>query len=157
VILIKSSLITSFTLLFLFTAITAAEDYIEDLLYPKDRMERAPEVPIGYDFDNVIFGREYFYSLTEGIIQFRNSNSGPWKSLDLNLGVVKPSDQTLKEVPAVDSWENDVAPRTVEAPAAAPSNDVRQQITKPKNMENKKQKEREDVLRDLQRSVEEGR
>lgn len=156
-ILTKSSLITSFILLFLFAAISAAEDYIEDLLDPRDRMERGPEVPIGYDFDNVIFDREYFYSVTEGIIQFRNSNDGPWKSLNLNLGVVKSGDQTLKEVPAEDSWENDVAPATVEARTPAQSSDdVRQQITKPKNIENKKEKTREEVLRELQRKVDSG-
>lgn len=148
----KTGLFTSFILLLLFTAISLAEDFIEDLIDPKDRMERGPEVPIGYDFNNVFFDREYFYRVTEGIIQFRNSNSGPWKSLDLNLGVARPGDQTLKEVPAEDSWENEVAPATVEArPSGQSSDGVREQITKPE-----KKKTREDVLRELQRKVEGG-
>ncbi len=149
---IKRSVITSFILLLLFTAITVAEDFIEDLIDPRDRMERRPEVPIGYDFDDVIFNREYFYTVTEGTIQFRNSNSGPWKSLDLKLGVAKPGDQTLREVPAEGSWENEVAPPTVEArPSGQSSDDVREQITKPE-----KEKTREEVLRELQRKVDSG-
>ena len=152
-ILIKRSVFTSFILLLLLTGITTAEDYIEDLVDPKDRMERGPEVPIGYDFDNVIFDREYFYSVTEGIIQFRNSNDGPWKSLDLNLGVVRSGDQNLKEVPAEDSWENEVAPGTVDALSATKaSTEVRQQITKTE----KKEMTREEVLRELQRKVDSG-
>ena len=137
------SLITSFILFISFIPISIAEDYIEDLVDPQDRLERGPEVTAGYDFDNVIFDREYFYSLTEGIIQFRNSNSGPWKSLDLNLGVMRTGDEELADVPAEDSWENEVAPRS-----ASSSADVRKQITKPE-----RKKTREDVLRELQRKV----
>ena len=149
-ILRKRGLITSFILLLSFTAIAIAEDFIEDLVDPRDRMERGPEVPIGYDFDNVIFNREYFYSLNEGIIQFRNSNNGPWKLLDLNLGVVKPGDQNLKEVPAErPAWVNESpAPGT----GASSSGDVRRQMTKPE----KKGKTREEVLRELQRKVDNG-
>lgn len=152
-ILKKCGLITSFIILLSFTAISLAEDYIEDLVDPKDRMERGPEVPIGYDFDNVIFNREYFYSLNEGIIQFRNSNHGPWKSLDLNLGVVKPGDQNLKEVPAEPPpWVNENSTADTE-PRAGSTGDVRRQITKPE----KKEKTREEVLRELQKNVDKGR
>lgn len=157
-ILRNTRLITFLIVVLSFTAVTSAEDYLEDLVDPRDRMERGPEVSAGYDFDNVIFNREYFYSLTEGIIQFRNSNNGPWKTLDLNIGVMRPDDEELTEVPAEDSWENEVAPATVEARTTAGSSaKVRQQITKPENIENKNEKTREKVLRELQRSIDSGR
>ena len=146
-------IITSFLLLFIQSTLTNAQDFIEDLVDPRDRMERSPETPIGYDFKNVIFDREYFYSITEGTIQFRNSNSGPWKSLDLKLGVSKPGDQTLKEVPAEGSWQNEVAPGVVDAPAG--NEEVRRQITKPEaeHAAEKRRKTREEILRELERTV----
>lgn len=154
VIPITGTIITSFIFLLLSSPQAIAIDYVKELLDPTDRVERPPEVPIGYDFDDVIFNREYFYSTTQGVIQYRNTGSGLWNSLDLNLKNAPSGEQPLREVPEEDSWENEVAPGTVGAKTSSqPPSDVRQQITKPGN----KEKTREDVLRELQRDVDSGR
>lgn len=139
-------------LLFSFTAVSAAGDYFEDLVDPKDRMERGPEVHTGFDFDNVVFDREYFYSLNEGILQFRHSNKGPWKTLDLNLGVMKRGGEELTEVSSEKpAWEReDSSAESVARPEAPSEPELQGDGTKGR----KKVKTREEVLRELRNEVE---
>lgn len=142
-------------LLLSFTAVSSAGDYFRDLIDPKDRMERGPEVRIGYDFDNVIFDREYFYSLQEGILQFRQSDKGPWKTLELNLGVMRPDGEGLTEVSSEKpAWERGgSAPESVASPPA-PSDPV---VQRDGPKARKKVKTREEVLREIRSNVERGR
>lgn len=132
-------LITSLLLTLLFIPQAIAIDYIEDLLDPSDRVAQPPEVPSGFDFDDVIFTREYFYSVTHGIIQYRNTGTGLWNTLDLNLNTPSP-EQELRSTPP------ESIPR--------PSEDVRSQITKEGvDPQPETKKTREQILRELEKSV----
>ena len=138
-------IITSLIVLLLSTTHSVAVDFIKELLDPSDKVERPPEVPIGYDFDDVIFDREYFYSTTQGLVQYRNTGSGLWNSLDLNLKK-DPNEEPLREAP----------PESIPKPpqSAADRDDVMTQITKDgAEQPKKKRKTREEILRELEKTV----
>ncbi|MEQ9619851.1 MAG: hypothetical protein RIG61_11860 [Deltaproteobacteria bacterium] len=75
----------------------AADDVLEKFLTPKGADDRSNRVYPGYDFEDVIFTREYFYSLEEGTRQLRRSTTGPWKYMDLDLTPAKPEDSSNED------------------------------------------------------------
>lgn len=143
----KATSVTAALILLLLISQTGyTQEFIKELLDPSNKAERPPEVPIGFDFDDVIFDREYFYSTTQGLVQYRNTGSGLWNSLELNLKK-DPNEEPLREAPP------ESIPKPPES-AAAGGDDVRTQITKPgAEPPKKKRKTREEILRELEKTV----
>lgn len=77
----------------------SADDILGKFLTPEGADDRSNRVYPGYDFEDVIFTREYFYSLEEGTQQLRRSTTGPWKYMDLDLEPVKPVDAPKDSTP----------------------------------------------------------
>lgn len=71
-----------------------AWDSIKNQFLPDDMLDRAPEVYIGYDFDNVFFNREYFNTIVEGMKQHRRYKTAPKKSMEFE--VLNPLDAEPK-------------------------------------------------------------
>lgn len=59
-----------------------AEDYFKNALVPEGADDRSCQVYPAYDFEDVIFTREYFYSLEEGMAQYDRTYGGTWNALD---------------------------------------------------------------------------
>lgn len=79
-------------LLILFLLIAApwgalADDYFKNALAPEGADDRSSQVYPAYDFDDVMFSREYFYTLEEGKAQYDRSGGGTWKTFDFDLGI----------------------------------------------------------------------
>jgi len=78
-------------LLFLFLLIAApggalADDYFKNALSPEGADDRSSQVYPAFDFEDVMFSREYFYTLEEGKAQYDRSGGGTWKTLDFDFG-----------------------------------------------------------------------
>ena len=146
----KVLIFTTLLLLAFPTTYTQAQDFILDLLDPIYSLERRPEVPIGYDFEEDFFSREYFYEVNDGTLQLRNSPDSPWTSLDLKLAVAKPGDQTLREGPS-ESFSRPPDSDDVRSQITKPGAESVQEPESPEELKNKKT--REDVLRELEKTV----
>ncbi|MEW6144520.1 MAG: hypothetical protein AB1598_05825 [Thermodesulfobacteriota bacterium] len=82
------ALLTALLITFLLTAARGgalADDYFEKAVSPEGADDRSSQVYPAYDFEDVIFTREYFYTLEEGRAQLERSG-GTWKTLDFNFG-----------------------------------------------------------------------
>lgn len=64
-----------------------ADDYFKNALFPAGADDRGCQLYPAYDFEDVIFNREYFYTLEEGKAQLDRSGGGTWKTLDFDLGI----------------------------------------------------------------------
>ena len=64
-----------------------ADDYLSKALVPEGSEDRSTQLYPVNDFDDVIFNREYFYSLEEGKAQYDRSGGSTWKTLDFDLGI----------------------------------------------------------------------
>lgn len=64
-----------------------AEDYLSKAVNPPDAEDRSEQLYPVNDFDDVIFNREYFYTLEEGKAQLDRSGESTWKTLDFDLGI----------------------------------------------------------------------
>lgn len=65
----------------------SADDYLSEAVSPEGAADRSPQLYPVYDFEDVIFNREYFYTLEEGKAQLDRSGEGTWKTLDFDLGI----------------------------------------------------------------------
>ena len=76
-------------LLMLFPVSNAAlaEDYLSEAITPSGAEDRSEQLYPVNDFDDVIFNREYFYTLEEGKAQLDRSGQSTWKTLDFDLGI----------------------------------------------------------------------
>ncbi len=77
-------------ILFLLIAVPGgafADDYFKNALAPEGADDRSSQVYPAYDFEDVIFSREYFYTLEEGKAQYDRSGGGTWKTLDFDFGI----------------------------------------------------------------------
>ena len=76
-------------LLMLFPVSNAAlaEDYLSEAVTPSGAEDRSEQLYPVNDFDDVIFNREYFYTLEEGKAQLDRSGQSTWKTLDFDLGI----------------------------------------------------------------------
>jgi len=79
------SLFLALILIIPFSQKSSAWDYLKNLLLPDDMLDRAPEVSRGYDFDDVIFNREYWYTTVEGMKQHRRYKLAPKKSMEFEV------------------------------------------------------------------------
>ena len=70
----------------------SSDDILGKFLTPEGADDRSNRVYPGYDFEDVIFTREYFYTLEEGTMQLRRSTAGPWKYMDLDLTPAESDD-----------------------------------------------------------------
>lgn len=77
----------------------SADDILGKFLTPEGADDRSNRVYPGYDFEDVIFTREYFYTLEEGTRQLRRSTTGPWKYMDLDLAPLESDDLPNKISP----------------------------------------------------------
>jgi hypothetical protein len=64
-----------------------AEDYLQKAVDPRGAEDRSTQLYPVNDFDDVIFNREYFYTLEEGKAQQDRSGGGTWKTLNFDLGI----------------------------------------------------------------------
>ena len=64
-----------------------ADDYLKNALLPAGADDRGCQLYPSNDFDDVIFNREYFYTLEEGKAQQDRSGGGTWKTLNFDLGI----------------------------------------------------------------------
>ncbi len=74
-------LICSF-LIMPFAEMAFSQNYFKKAVMPKGAGDRSNQVYPGFDFEDVIFTREYFYSLEEGTRQFRRQTVTPWTELE---------------------------------------------------------------------------
>jgi len=74
-------------LLFPVSNAASAEDYLSEAVTPSGAEDRSGQLYPVNDFDDVIFNREYFYTLEEGKAQLDRSGGGTWKTLDFDLGI----------------------------------------------------------------------
>jgi hypothetical protein len=58
-----------------------SQSYFKRAVVPKGADDRSNQVYPGFDFEDVIFTREYFYSLEEGTRHFRRQSQTPWTEL----------------------------------------------------------------------------
>jgi len=71
--------------LLLFSAEQAlSQNYFKKAVVPKGAADRSNQVYPGFDFEDVIFTREYFYSLEEGTRQFKRQSLTPWTELQFD-------------------------------------------------------------------------
>jgi hypothetical protein len=85
----KASVTAALLVMFLLTAagdVARADDYFENAFSPEGADDRSSQLYPAYDFEDVIFTREYFYTLEEGRAQTERSG-GTWKALDFDLGI----------------------------------------------------------------------
>jgi hypothetical protein len=68
------------------SVVARAGDYLENALSPEGADDRSSQVYPSYDFEDVVFTREYFYTLEEGRAQLERSG-GTWKALEFDLGI----------------------------------------------------------------------
>lgn len=61
-----------------------SQSYFKRAVVPKGAADRSNQVYPGFDFEDVIFTREYFYSLEEGTRQFKRQSQTPWTELEFN-------------------------------------------------------------------------
>lgn len=61
-----------------------SQSYFKKAVVPKGADDRTNQVYPGFDFEDVIFTREYFYSLEEGTRQFKRQSQTPWTELEFN-------------------------------------------------------------------------
>jgi len=64
-----------------------ADDYLSKALVPEGSEDRSTQLYPVNDFEDVIFNREYFYTLEEGKAQYDRSGGSTWKTLDFDLGI----------------------------------------------------------------------
>ncbi len=76
-----------FLLLFPVSNAALAEDYLSEAVNPSGAEDRSEQLYPVNDFDDVIFNREYFYTLEEGKAQYDRSGGSTWKTLDFDLGI----------------------------------------------------------------------
>jgi hypothetical protein len=80
----KTLIISVFISLFLFLPMSRgvfAGDYLENALMPPGADDRSNQVYPSFDFEDVIFTREYFYCLDEGKAQYERKYGGTWNAL----------------------------------------------------------------------------
>jgi hypothetical protein len=80
--LILSALISIF-LIIPMSRMTFAGDYFKNALLPEGADDRSCQIYPSNDFSNIIFTREYFYTLQEGMAQYDRTYGGTWNALDL--------------------------------------------------------------------------
>ncbi|HML96648.1 MAG TPA: hypothetical protein PKC29_14590 [Thermodesulfobacteriota bacterium] len=78
-------------LLFMLPAFGAAraDDYFKKAFMPDGADNKSNQIYPADDFDDVIFTREYFYSLEEGMQQMDRPGSGSWNN-EMELEYVPP-------------------------------------------------------------------
>jgi hypothetical protein len=64
-----------------------ADDYLSEAVTPSGSEDRSDQLYPVDDFEDVIFNREYFYTLEEGKAQYDRSGGSTWKTLDFDLGI----------------------------------------------------------------------
>jgi len=64
-----------------------ADDYLSKALVPEGSEDRSTQLYPVNDFEDVIFNREFFYTLEEGKAQYDRSGGSTWKTLDFDLGI----------------------------------------------------------------------
>lgn len=64
-----------------------SDDYFKNAFAPEGADDRSSRLYPAYDFEDVMFSREYFYTLEEGKAQYDRSGGGAWKTLDFDLGI----------------------------------------------------------------------
>ncbi|HKQ33239.1 MAG TPA: hypothetical protein VJV40_08540 [Thermodesulfobacteriota bacterium] len=74
-------------LLFPVSNAALAGDYLSEAVTPSGAEDRSDQLYPVNDFDDVIFNREYFYTLEEGKVQYDRSGGTTWKTLDFDLGI----------------------------------------------------------------------
>lgn len=68
------------------------EDYLKKALLPEGAEDRTVRVYPAFDFEDVIFTREYFYTMEEGILQLRRMTVSPWRKIE----VTRPGAEDVK-------------------------------------------------------------
>lgn len=58
-----------------------SQDYLKKAVTPEGAGDRTNQVYPGFDFEDVIFTREYFYSLEEGTRQLKRQSVSPLTDL----------------------------------------------------------------------------
>lgn len=66
-----------------------ADDYFKKAFMPEGADNKSNQIYPADDFDDVIFTREYFYSLEEGMQQMDRPGSGTWSN-EMELEYVAP-------------------------------------------------------------------
>ena len=79
------SLMVLLILSFSYTAL--AEDYLSEAFNPEGAQDRSTQLYPVNDFDDVIFNREYFYTLQEGEAQLDRSGDGTRTKLEFDWGI----------------------------------------------------------------------
>ncbi len=69
------------------------EDYLKKAIMPEGAEDRTIHVYPAFDFEDVIFTREYFYTLEEGTRQLRRATVSPWTRIE----ITPPAAEDLKE------------------------------------------------------------
>ena len=66
-----------------------ADDYFKKAFMPDGADNKTKQIYPADDFDDVIFTREYFYSLEEGMRQLDRPGSGSWSN-EMELEYIPP-------------------------------------------------------------------
>ncbi|MFI5323608.1 MAG: hypothetical protein ACHQ6U_08785 [Thermodesulfobacteriota bacterium] len=65
-----------------------AGDYLKKAFIPAGADDRSDQIYPSFDFQDVVFNREYFYCLQEGKAQYERTYGGTWNALDFGRQIL---------------------------------------------------------------------
>ena len=93
----KALILSVFISLFLIIPMSTgafAGDYLKNAIMPPGADDRSMQLYPSFDFEDMIFNRQYFYCLEQGKGQYERTYGGSWNALDFGrqiLGISKSS------------------------------------------------------------------